>query len=141
MKRIYLLGLIVLLATLGFWAFCARLLHNGVPEERKARMAKAGTFHFLQLGDKVAVATLRSAFGLTMSIAAKKIYLLVTSKGANAISYSSDGGTLAVAHWDRHSAIMECRSLPNRTVLFHTPRTNLCFAISIYGRMIAVEEQ
>ena len=144
MKRIYLLGLIVLLATLLFQSnvFAQDYTQWRLPERAKARYGKGwiNDIEFSPLGDKVSVATTIGVW--TYDVHSGKEVNLFTGNmsGANAISYSSDGGTLAVAHWDRTVGLWNVdHFLPTEPYFTFTGHPGPIYAIAISpnGRMIA----
>ena len=144
MKKIYLLSLIVLLALL---LFLSNVLAQDytqwrLPEGAKARFGKGwiNDIEFSPSGDLVSVATTIGVW--TYDVHTGKEVNLFTGdmSGANAIAYTSDGGTLAVAHWDRTVGLWDANShLPTAPYFTFTghPGPIYAVAISANGRMIA----
>ena len=134
MKKINQLGLTVLLAVLLFLSnvFAQDYTQWRLPEGAKARFGKGwiNDIKFSPVGDLISVATTIGVWTYDVHTG-KEVNLFTNGDmgGANAISYTSDGSTLVVAHWDRTVGLWGCQfRSPNSTILhFHrTSWTNLC---------------
>ena len=122
MKRIYLLLIVLLAALLSLSnVFAQDYTRWRLPEGAEARFGKGwiNDMRFSPDGALVSV-ELRSVFGSMMSVPGKRVNLFTGDmSGANAIAYTSDGDTLAVAHWDRNSWLMGCQLSPSNSTVLH----------------------
>ena len=144
MKRIYLLSLIVLLAALLSLSnvFAQDYTRWRLPEGAEARFGKGwiNDIEFSPTGALVSVATTIGVW--TYDVHTGKEVNLFTGdmSGANAIAYTSDGDTLAVAHWDRTVGLWDVNShLPTAPYFTFTGHPGPIYAVAISpnGRMIA----
>ena len=144
MKRIYLLGLIVLLASILFLsnALAQDYTQWRLPEGAKSRYGKGwiNDIEFSPSGDLVSVATTIGVW--TYDVHSGKEVNLFTGdmSGANAIAYTSDGSILAAAHWNRTVCLWDVNSALPTTPPFTFPShpgSIYAVAISPNSRMIA----
>ena len=105
MKRIYLLGIIVLLAALLSLSnvFAQNYTRWRLPEGAEARFGKGwiNDIEFSPSGDLVSVATTIGVWTYDVHSGNEVNLFTGAMSGANAIAYTSDGKTLAAAHWNR----------------------------------------
>ena len=144
MKKIYLLSLIVLLALL---LFLSNVLAQDytqwrLPEGAKARFGKGwiNDIEFSPSGDLVSVATTIGVWTYDVHSGNEVNLFTGDMSGANAIAYTSDGGTLAIAHWDRTVGLWDVNShLPTAPYFTFTGHPGPIYAVAISpnGRMIA----
>ena len=144
MKRIYLLGLIVLLTSILFFpnVLAQDYTKWRLPEGAKARYGKGwiNDIEFSPSGDLISVATTIGVW--TYDVHTGKEVNLFTGNmgGANAISYTSDGTILAAAHWDRTVGLWDVNSdlptTPRFTFPSH-PGPIYAVAISPNNRIVA----
>ena len=144
MKRIYLLGLIVLLASILFFsnALAQDYTQWRLPEGAKSRYGKGwiNDIEFSPSGDLVSVATTIGVW--TYDVHSGKEVNLFTGdmSGANAIAYTSDGNILVAAHWNRTVCLWDVNSefptKPRFTFPSH-PGPIYAVAISPNNRMVA----
>ena len=105
MIKIYLLGIIVLLAALLFLpnVLAEDYTQWKLPEGATARFGKGwiNDIVFSPSGNLVSVATTIGVWTYDLHTGTEVNLFIGNMGGANAISYSSDGTVLASAHWDR----------------------------------------
>ena len=144
MKKIYTLGFTVLLIAL-------LLLSNvpaqdytqwKLPEGAQARYGKGwiNDIEFSPSGDTIAVATTIGVWIYDVHTGKEVNLFTGAMSGANAIAYTSDGSTLAAAHWDRTVCLWDVKEFlpiaPYFTFTGH-PGSIYAVAISPNGRMVA----
>ena len=144
MKRIYLLGIIVLLAALLSLSnvFAQDYTRWRLPEGAEARFGKGwiNDIEFSPSGDLVSVATTIGVWTYDVHSGNEVNLFTGDMSGANAIAYTSDGGTLAIAHWDRTVGLWDVNShLPTAPYFTFTGHPGPIYAVAISpnGRMIA----
>ena len=144
MEKIHLFGFTVLLIALLFLsnAFAQDYTQWRLPEGAKARFGKGwiNDIKFSPTGDLVSVATTIGVW--TYDVHSGKEVNLFTGDmgGANAISYTSDGGTLAAAHWNRTVGLWDVNShLPTAPYFTFTGHPGAIYAVAISpdNRMVA----
>ena len=144
MKRTYLLGLIALLATFLFLsnALAQNYTQWRLPEGAKARFGKGwiNDIEFSPSGDLVSVATTIGVWTYDVHTGNEVNLFTGDMSGANAIAYTSDGRTLAAAHWNRTVGLWDVNNfLPNAPYFTFTGHPGPIYAVAISpnGRMIA----
>ena len=144
MKKTHLLGFTILLIALLVLSnvFAQDYTQWRLPEGAKARFGKGwiNDIKFSPTGDLVSVATTIGVW--TYDVHSGKEVNLFTGDmgGANAISYTSDGGTLAAAHWNRTVGLWDVNShLPTAPYFTFTGHPGPIYAVAISpdNRMVA----
>ena len=144
MKKIYLLGLTVLLIAFSFLSNVPAQDYTQwkLPDGAKARYGKGwiNDIKFSPTGNLVSVATTIGVW--TYDVHSGKEVNLFTGDmgGANAISYTSDGETLAAAHWNRTIGLWDVNSnLPAAPYFTFTGHPGPIYAVAISpdNRMVA----
>lgn len=144
MKKIYLLGLTVLLTVLLFSSdvFAEDYTQWKLPTGAKARYGK-GWINDIEFSPSGALVSVATTIGVwTYDVHSGREVNLFTGdmSGANAIAYTSDGETLAAAHWNRTVCLWNVNSnLPTKprfTFPSH-PGPIYAVAISPNNRMVA----
>lgn len=144
MKKVCLLGLAVLIVSCTFLSnvFAQDYTQWKLPEGAKARFGKGwiNDIEFSPNGGLISVATTIGIW--TYDVHSGKEVNLFTGNmgGANAISYTSDGGTLAAAHWNRTVGLWDVNShLPAAPYFTFTGHPGPIYAVAISpdNRMVA----
>ncbi|MDE0683751.1 MAG: WD40 repeat domain-containing protein [Candidatus Poribacteria bacterium] len=144
MNKIHLLGFTVVLTAFLFLsnAFAQDYTQWRLPIGAKARYGKGwiNDIKFSPLGDTVSVATTIGVW--TYDVHTGKAINLFTGamSGANAIAYTSDGSTLAAAHWDRTVCLWNVKDfLPTDPDFIFTGHPGPIYAVAISpnSRMVA----
>ena len=144
MKKVYLLGLVVLLAICPFLpnVFAQEGTRWYLPEGATARYGK-GWINDIEFSSDANLISVATTIGIwTYDLHTGNAVNLFTGdmSGANAISYASNSSILAAAHWDRKVRLWDVsQTLPE--ALHYTfdenPGTIYTVAISPNGRMVA----
>lgn len=144
MKKVYLLGLAVLLVSCAFLSnvFAQVETRWYLPEGATARYGK-GWINDIEFSPDANLISVATTIGVwTYDVHTGKAVNLFTGdmSGANAISYASNSSILAAAHWDRKVRLWDVsQTLPE--ALHHTfdenPGPIYAVAISPNGRMVA----
>ena len=144
MKKIYLLGFTVLLAVLSFLSdiFAQDYTQWRLPEGAKARFGKGwiNDIKFSPSGNLISVATTIGVWTYDVHTGKERNLFIGAMSGANAIAYTSDGNTLAAAHWNRTVCLWDVNSdLPTkpRFIFPSHPGPIYAVAVSPNNRMVA----
>ena len=145
MKKIYLLSFTTLLTAVLFLSnvFAQDYTQWRLPEGAKARFGKGwiNDIKFSPSGNLISVATTIGVWTYDVHTG-KEVNLFTNGDigGANAISYTSDGSTLVVAHWNRTVGLWDVSSalptVPYFTFTGH-PGPIYAVAVSPNNRMVA----
>ena len=144
MKKVYLLGLVVLLVICVFPldVYAQKETRWYLPEDATARYGK-GWINDIEFSPDANLISVATTIGVwTYDVHTGNAVNLFTGEmsGANAISYASNSSILAAAHWDRKVRLWDVsQTLPE--ALYYTfdenPGPIYAVAISPNGRMVA----
>ena len=144
MKKIHVVGFTVLLAAFLFLSnvFAQDYTQWRLPEGAKARFGKGwiNDIEFSPSGDLVSVATTIGVWTYDVHTGNEVNLFTGDMSGANAIAYTSDGGTLAAAHWDRTVGLWDINAfLPTAPYFTFTGHPGPIYAVAISpnNRMVA----
>ena len=144
MKKVYLLGLVLLLVSCTFLSnvFAQEETRWYLPEGATARYGK-GWINDIEFSPDANLISVATTIGVwTYDVHTGRAVNLFTGNmsGANAISYASNSSILAAAHWDRKVRLWDVsQTLPEalRHTFDENPGPIYAVAISPNGRMVA----